>query len=219
MRTQIALAAAALGLGGCGSADKLPDETPSTVEQVSEQPTGGKSWVTAERIDRRTCPSTDCGVVGTLDFREAAAVEERKGKWARVSRYYDASCVNGRSEYVYKGNSACVAANGIVDGKFAEWVEARNLSETRPKDPAETADADEQLVKGSDDFTRYRRQFVTAARTLMDRGECAAGDFQEQGGFMKSTNHRDEPIYFTYCGGFTTANRIYINAKTGEIFR
>lgn len=176
-------------------------------------------WVTAERIDRHTCPSKKCGVVGTFDFREPAAVAETKDGWARVSRYYDASCRSGRSEFVETGNAECVRANGILDGQFAEWVEAKNLSSTRPSDPAETALADEALVKDSDDFSRYRRAFAKAAQELIAEGECTASDFQEMGGFMKSQNQKSEPIYFTYCGGMSLANRIYVNAETGETFR
>ena len=36
---------------------------------------------------------------------------------------------------------------------------------------------------------------------------------------MKSAiKYRDEPVYFTYCGGMTISNRIYLNAETGRIF-
>ena len=134
------------------------------------------------------------------------------------SKRYDASCTGGRSEYVDRGNAECSPANGIVDGKFAEWVRLEHLSATRPPDPAETAAADEKLVAGSDDFARYRRTFVKAARSLIDDGRCTPGDFEENGGWTKSSNHRDEPIYFMYCGGFTVANRIYLDASSGRIF-
>jgi len=218
MRASLFLTIAGLGLVGCGSSEEVATGEPTGIERTSESG-GSKMWVSAERIDRHTCASAACGVVGRLDFREAVDVHERNGDWIRVSKFYDASCLNGRSEYVDEGNAACVSDNGIVDGKFAEWVQARHLSNTRPADPAEAAAADEQLIKDSDDFTRHRRAFVTAARALIDRGECTGADLQENGGFVKSSNHRDEPIYFTYCGGYTTANRIYLNAKTGEIFR
>lgn len=180
---------------------------------------GNRMWVAAERIERRTCPSKQCGVVGTLDFREAATVAETKDGWAQVSRYYSASCENGRSDFVESGNDRCVSENGIVGGEFAEWVELKHLSATRPPDPARTAAADEALVKDSDDFIRYRRAFVSAAQKLTSEGECTAADFQEMGGFVKSQNQKSEPIYFTYCGGMTRANRIYLNAETGEIYR
>ena len=214
-------------LSGCGGPPVANDKG-SAIEEAAvadaaapAEPAGsdaGKLWVTSERLQRHSCPSEKCGIVGQLFFREAATVLERKGGWARISKRYDASCSGGRSEYVDKGNAQCVAANGIVDGKLAEWVRAEHLSATRPPDPAKTAAADEKLVAGSDDFGRYRRAFVKAARTLIDDGRCSAGDFEENGGWMKSSNHRDEPIYFMYCGGFTVANRIYLDASIGRIF-
>ncbi|HEX8375397.1 MAG TPA: hypothetical protein VF606_09480, partial [Geminicoccaceae bacterium] len=101
--------------------------------------TGEQMWVTSQYLDRHTCPSSSCGVVGRLFFRESADVQERKNGWARVSRRYDASCVGGRSEYVDKGNARCTSANGIENGQFAEWVRLSSLSATRPADPAATA--------------------------------------------------------------------------------
>lgn len=120
----------------------------------------GKFWVTSERLNRRTCPSDSCGVVGQFFFREGTTILERRDGWARVTEPYDASCANGRSEYVDTGNAACDPANGINDGKFAEWVSVRYLSDTRPPDPAAGASGTEELVAGSDDFAipnRFRR--------------------------------------------------------------
>jgi hypothetical protein len=180
----------------------------------------GKFWVTSERLNRRTCPSDSCGVVGQYFFREAATILERREGWARVTKLYDASCVNGRSQYVDTGNAACDPANGITDGQFAEWVSAEYLSDTRPPDPAAGASGIEELVAGSDDFARYRTAFAEAAQSLIAQGQCSEDDFREMGGWMKSVNnHRNQPVYFTYCGGSTLANRLYLNAETGELFR
>jgi hypothetical protein len=177
----------------------------------------GKFWVTTERLNRRTCPSDSCGVVGQYFFREAATILERREGWARMTKLYDASCVNGRSQYVDTGNTACDPANGITDGQFAEWVSAEYLSDTRPPDPAAGASGIEELVAGSDDFARYRTAFAEAAQSLIAQGQCSEG---EMGGWMKSVNnHRNQPVYFTYCGGSTLANRLYLNAETGELFR
>lgn len=81
-----------------------------------------KLWANADRVNRRTCPSTECGIVGQLFFREAAEVLEERDGWVRITRYYDGSCVGGRSEYVDSGNAACVASNGFDGSQFAEWV-------------------------------------------------------------------------------------------------
>ena len=107
-----------------------PDgDTPLPVTEAETTPEG-MSWVTSDRLNRRTCPSTRCGVVGQFFFREAARILETKNGWARISGYYDASCVNGRSEYVDEGNAECNPDNGIVDGRLAEWVSTQFLSET-----------------------------------------------------------------------------------------
>ncbi len=176
-------------------------------------------WVTVDNLNRRTCPAATCGVVGVLKFREKATILEEKGGWARITRYYDASCVNGISQYVDSGNGKCVAANGITNGEFAEWVSAKHLSPTRPADPAASAPANYALVKGSDDFRIYKDAFAKAADQLIASGQCSAGDFREMGGWMKSSNHKSKPVYFTYCGGMRSSNKVYLNAATGEITR
>ena len=192
--------------------------SPISTHQNDTVESSNKYWVTSDRLDRRTCPSTNCGIVGQFFFREGADVFEDKDGWARVSRYYDASCANGRSEYVDSGNSRCGPENGIVDGKFAEWVFADFLSEDRPPDPAADATGLEVLLAGSDDFQKYRSAFTQAAQSLISSGQCQEADFREWGGWMKSVNDRSQPIYFIYCGGSKASNKLYLNTETGEVF-
>jgi hypothetical protein len=78
------------------------------------------TWVASDRLNRRTCPDVRCGVVGSFMFREGVTIYEERNGWARVSKYQDAFCVNGLSQFVESGNAACVPSNGIVDGQFAE---------------------------------------------------------------------------------------------------
>lgn len=216
------VALALLGTTACGQApdnQTANDRPANTAEKSAEVPADAdRLWVTTPRLERRTCPSQRCGVVGQLFFREAATVLERRGEWARITRSYDAACEGGRSRYVDTGNAACAPANGITDGRFAEWVLAGSLSSNRPPDPAESAAQAERLVAQSDDFTEHRAAFVRAANELIEQGRCTPADFEEMGGWMKSSNHRAEPVYFTYCGGMTITNRIYLNAETGRIF-
>lgn len=171
-------------------------------------------WVTVDRANRRTCPSTECGVVGKLFFRESAKVAETAKGWARVSKYYDASCSGGRSAYVDAGRADCTSENGINNGQFAEWVRLDMLSKTRPADPGAGAIGTAKLVAQSDDFNRYQTEFVTAAETLMSSGRCSAKDFASVGGFIKSTS-KGAGIYFTYCSG--GSDRIYLDVATGNI--
>lgn len=177
-----------------------------------------KAWVTAERLNRRTCPATNCGIVGRLFYREGVQIFEKRGEWARITKHYDASCFYGQSEYVDAGNAACTTSNGINDGKFAEWVSLKYLAATQPADPAAGAEGTAKLVGHSDDYARYKAAFVKAADDLMASGRCTRRDLV--GGWTKSvSNYRNEPVYFIYCGGSTTSNRIYLDASNGQIFR
>lgn len=177
-------------------------------------------WVNSDRLMRRTCPSTDCGVVGYLFFREKVDVLEQKNGWARITRFYDASCRNGASEYVEKGNGRCDVSNGFVDGKFAEWVSADFLVAAHPAEPAKGATGLFALVQGSNDYRLHKDAFAKAAEVLISSGVCTAHDFKEMGGWLKSTTtFAERPVYFTYCGGITKENRIYLDVKTGEIFQ
>ena len=216
-RNVILVFAVCLGLASCGEGPAQSEASTSDEPGADE----GKLWVTGERLTRHTCPSDGCGVVGQLFFREGVeSLEERDG-WVRITEEYDASCQGGESEYVDEGNVACTSANGITGGRFAEWVRLDGLSETRPDDPAETATANEQLVSQSDDFARYKDAFTSLAAQLISEGRCTEADFREMGGFVKSVTapYDDEPVYFTYCGGMTTANKVYVNAQTGEVVR
>jgi hypothetical protein len=176
-------------------------------------------WVTSDTLERRTCPAATCGVVGQLLFREKASVLEVKNGWARITTYYDASCVADRSEYVDTGNAACIAENGINDGKFAEWVSLKALSKTRPADPGADATGVAALISGSDDYRHHKDAFVKAAQSLLEQKKCTENDFKESGGWYKSTNYRNQPVYFIYCGGFHKNNKIHLDVSNGRIFK
>lgn len=217
MRWTVAVAMAAL-LAGCSDSDPQEDREAVDAGQLGET-TEQAMWVSSDRAERRTCPSTSCGEVGRLFHRERVVVLEQRDGWVRITEPYSASCVNGRSEYVETGQAECTEANGISNGEFSEWVALSDLATEQPADPATSATVDEALVSQSDDFATHRAAFVAAANELIGDGRCTAADFEEMGGWVKSTSHRDEPIYFTYCGGMTIANRIYLDASTGRIFR
>lgn len=170
-------------------------------------------WVNTNTLNRRTCASQSCGKVGFLLFRESAQVFERKGEWVRITKYYDASCKNGYSEYVDAGNKTCTSDNGIVDGQFAEWVSAKYLSIERPADPAQGATGMAKVISQSDDYTAHKEAFILGAENLIVSGRCTAQDIESAGGFVRSVN-RGNGYYFTYCGNF---EKYYLNARSGEI--
>lgn len=181
--------------------------------------TADKRWVDSDRLDRRMCPSTDCGIVGQLFYREPVNVLEERAGWARITDPYDASCRDGRSEYVDVGNAECTPANGVNDGSFAEWVSSTHLTAQRPPEPGANATGTAKAVRQSDDFQKYGAAFTTAADSLVADGRCTLRDFENMGGWVKSVNqYRNQSVYYTYCGD-AAANRIYLNAETGELFR
>jgi len=211
MRSSFLLAAVLLAACSGAPEESMQDEQSSS--------NADKMWVTSQYLDRHTCPSKNCGVVGRLMFRESANVLETQGEWVRITDNYDASCVGAVSEFVDSGNAQCVPQNGVTDGQFAEWVLASSLSKDRPADPAETAAQSERIVAQSDDFAQHRKAFVKAANQLISAGRCTPAEIEEMGGWVKSSTERNRPIYFTYCGGMTIANRLYLDVETGEIYQ
>src|SRR5690606_32521584 len=103
-------------------------------------------------------------------YRERVTILEEREGWARITEPYDASCIAGRSEYVDSGNDACDPSNGIVDGKFSEWVSLQYLSEEAPPDPAAGATGLHALIANSDDYRRYADAFASAASQLLADG-------------------------------------------------
>ncbi|MDY0746574.1 hypothetical protein SNE35_18820 [Paucibacter sp. R3-3] len=169
------------------------------IAQVSKP---GKYYVVTETSSVRLAPVASAKETNVLRTRQAVDVIEVKGQWARISKYYDGA-VEGQA------------------GDVARWVRAADLSPTRPPDEKARSDEPEiaKLLVDSDDFSRYRKAFIKASQDLVARGQCSLQDFKEIGGWMKSTNAPTAPVYFMYCGGMTKANRIFLNARTGEVFR
>lgn len=196
----------------------LESQTRNDSSNAVENESGPDLWVKDDRAARHTCPNRKCGIVGLHYFREGVFVQERKRRWVRVTKYYDAACENGISQYVDKGAGQCNKRNGIDGGKFAEWVELKHLSELRPESPSANATGMSKIVGGSDDFRHYEGAFVAAANKLIQDRMCKESDFIEWGGWTKSVSiHRDSPVYFTYCEPGPI--RYYLNAESGDIFR
>lgn len=177
-------------------------------------------YVSADQLSVRSCPSTSCGRISWLLSGQKVTVAETKNGWARISKYYDAACKAGKSEYVDIGNSACSEENGVSNGQFAEWVSLDYLEENReePK-PASSSSLINALGK-SDNFGKYEAEFIRSTQQLIDEGKCTEADVVENAGWAKATGvNADLPVFFMYCKGFTVANRLYLDASTGRTFR
>ena len=77
----------------------------------------------------------------------------------------------------------------------------------------------ENAISSSDDFDEYKDQFMKATGRLIKDGTCDSVELRNMGGWVRSQSHKPKPVYFTYCGGMKTQNRIYLNVGTERVFR
>lgn len=174
------------------------------VQTITQKTISSNSYfVTAETLNVRLAPNKEGAITNTLYENQRVDVYEIKKGWARVSEYY----------------------SGVVEGKtgnVARWVSLKHLSKNRPikKESSKTEiSALEEALKGSNNYSKYKKSFLKASETLIKEKSCTVNDFKKIGGWMRSSTHSPRPIFFTYCGGMIKENRIYLNAETGEIFR
>lgn len=165
---------------------------------LAEAVSAGEYYVAANRLSVRLGPSTAATITNTLNRKQKVEVYEVKNGWARVSKYYNGA-VEGKSE------------------KVARWVSAQYLSSSKPEDNFSSNTPLENAIKGSDNYSLYRENFIKLSKELIDQGRCSVADYKEMGGWIRSSNHKPQPIYFTYCGGFSKGNKVYINAETGAV--
>lgn len=73
-------------------------------------------------------------------------------------------------------------------------------------------------IDKSEDFELHRSAFIQAASTLIQDGRCTEADFRNNGGWWRSTS-KGVGVYFIYCGGEHVQDRLYLDTKTGRIFK
>jgi hypothetical protein len=175
----------------------------------AEARSSGAYVVSAGTLNIRLAANASAKVKGKLYRGQEVGVLEISNGWARISRYYDG------------------AADGL-SGDVAHWVSAEHLSPgTATPAPARppveiTIDVDSpvyQAIQASDDLAEHQGTFVQVSEKLVDAGQCKLSDFRDIGGWWRSAAHNPEPVYYTYCGGASNEDRIYVNTATGEVFR
>jgi len=169
----------------------------------------GAYVVSADTLNIRLAANTSAQIKGKLYRGQEVEVLEVSNGWARISRYYDG------------------ASEGL-SGDVARWVFATHLS-PRPitQPPAKPrveikVDVNSpvyQAIESSDDLTLHQGIFVQVSEELVNAGECKLSDFRDIGGWWRSAAHKPEPVYYTYCGGASNEDRIYLNTDTGRTFR
>ena len=74
-------------------------------------------------------------------------------------------------------------------------------------------------ISASEDLEENRDTFAWVSQKLINSGQCRISDFRDIGGWWRSAEHNPEPIYYTYCGGASNSDRIFVDTRTGEIFK
>ncbi len=163
-------------------------------------------WVTADSLNRRSCPAEVCPVVGTLFFGESAQVLEQRGEWVRITKHYqDFGCAqHGKAEFVKKGSKNCLLEHGYKsDGSFAEWVHRGFLSNVRPIDksqPQLTDQLTDPRIKGIPKVGEYgntERDILIlrkGALKMIESGRCQEVEYGD-----KSSSRAG--YYYVNCGG------------------
>lgn len=159
----------------------------------------GSYYVTTEVLNVRLSPNSSGKVTNQLYERQRVDVLEIKNGWARVSKYY-----SGSSEG--------------IEGNVARWVSAKYLSSSKPKEIQANAPL-EEAIKSSDTYSKYKATFIKASKSLIAKKQCSLADFKEMGGWLRSSSYKPKPVFYTYCGGMRSSNKVYLNAKTGRVFK
>ena len=193
----------------------------STANAAATSP--GDFVVTVGTLNVRLAPNTTGQTSSRLHRGQVVEVLEVRQGWARISRFYDGS------------------SEGL-SGNVAQWVFATHLSlnpsveapSARPsaKPPVEVLPAQPppgekiivtasllDAIKSSDDLPKYESTFAWVSTRLVDTGTCKLSDFRDIGGWWRSAAHKPRPVYYTYCGGGSNSDRIYVDTTTGETFR
>jgi hypothetical protein len=184
---------------------KKSKEKPSTPHVSGETTTESvktivntKFYVNDHKLAVRNAPNSDSFPVRYMYKSDPVTVVEQKNGWGRISGYF-----------VYKQGGP----------EIAEWVAMSGLSEQVPVISKEER---EEILMGyidqSDDLSIYKEKFLQITGKLLDEKLCTPSDFDELEGWIRSIRYKERHVYFIYCGGIKTADKIYFDVDSGEIF-
>jgi hypothetical protein len=163
----------------------------------------GRYVVTTEQLNVRLASDRTGKVTKIFYQGQKIKVLEVSNGWARISEYYD-------------------GANDGIAGSVAQWVRATHLAALPPPKAKIKVDVNSpvfQAIKSSDDLDVHQGVFVTVSAKLVESGQCKLSDFRDIGGWWRSAAHNPRSVYYTYCGGASNDDRIYVDTATGRTFR
>lgn len=179
-----------------GKADEKEEEKPQSIADL--KPENMEFYVDVEKLGIREAASLDAFVQRYLYKGEKVRLLEKKNGWGRVSAYF-----------VYEQGGP----------EIAEWIPLDGLVEQAPVITVEERKKTIQgYIAASDDLVQFEDIFLTTTDKLLKDGSCSPVDFEELGGWVKSTKYADRDVYFIYCGGLKLADKIYLDVRTGEVF-
>ncbi|MDW6019076.1 SH3 domain-containing protein [Vibrio plantisponsor] len=177
-------------------ADEKEEEKPQSIADL--KPENMEFYVDVEKLGIREAASLDAFVQRYLYKGEKVRLLEKKNGWGRVSAYF-----------VYEQGGP----------EIAEWIPLDGLVEQAPVITVEERKKTIQgYIAASDDLLQFEDMFLTTTDKLLNDGSCSPVDFEELGGWVKSTKYADRDVYFIYCGGLKLADKIYLDVRTGEVF-
>ncbi len=196
----------------------------ATSTGVAAAKAAGDYVVAVGTLNVRLAPNTSGKLRGKLHRGQVIEALEVRDGWARISRYY-----NGANEGVAGTVAHWVYATHLADLPVAKKQAARPVEKELVVEvqPAMPPPGEEIIVsapildaiKSSDDLPRYEATFAWVSAKLVDTGTCKISDFRDIGGWWRSADHKPRPIYYTYCGGGSNSDRIYMDTTTGKTFR
>ena len=92
-------------------------------------------------------------------------------------------------------------------------------SKSAPRPSLPSAEQIETAISASDDYELHREAFMAASEKLLREQRCTLEHFRENGGWVRSQAHKNQQVYFTYCGRPHVDDRIYLNVSTGALFK
>jgi SH3-like domain-containing protein len=157
-----------------------------------------KFFVNEHRLGVRNSPDSTSYPVRYLYKGDPVTIIEQKNGWGRISSYF-----------VYQQGGP----------EIAEWVPIAKLSTEKPKiSKQEKEEIIMSYIGQSDDLKLYKEKFIQMTGQLIHEKICTPEDFSELKGWVRSVKYKDRHVYFIYCGGLKTINKIYFDVDKNEIF-
>lgn len=173
--------------------------------------------VNADVLKIRTGPSSKYKHSYSMYKQQETKVYELQDGWARISK----SKTNAKWAYAKfltkntpKKSKPTIEKKPEPQAKEEPKIE---VNEAPPKQEEKTKFVDRRLqriISKSDGFKQHSKMFILVSQKLVSSQICKVTDFRKTRGWIEIYENE---LYFTYCGGFSRKNKIFLNLKTNEL--